>query len=44
MFPKSHIHTNYQEKYASKTRLGGATKCMYSWKTDHYLKWYYQVF
>ena len=38
------MHINYQGEDASKTRSKRATKCIYYWETDHYLKRHYQVF
>lgn len=41
---ESQMRTNYQEEDAGKTRPEGATKCMYCWETNHYLKRHCQVF
>ena len=41
---ESRMRTNYRGEDAGKTRPEGATKCMYCWETDHYLKRHCQVF
>lgn len=38
------MRTNYQKDGANKTRPERATKYIYYWKTDHYLKQHYHVF
>ena len=41
---KSHILTDYQGGRTNNNRPEGANRCMYCWKTDHYLKRHFQVF
>ena len=41
---ESRMQTNYRGEDANKMRPERATKCMYCWKTDHYLKRHCQVF
>ncbi len=38
------MRTKYRGENATKMRLKGATKCIYCWEIDHYLKRYCQVF
>ena len=44
MSSESQMRTNYDREDTGKTRPERATKCMYYWETDHYLKRYRQVF